>query len=111
MTNEEKIKSLPLEELAWILLNNCTSQGRAGCGFCIYKDYDRCKVVEGRKSCIDGHLEFLKREQTEDDMRMYSIAKNNVVVGKYNEMSNEEKLNHKIVNVNGYATNIIKIGG
>lgn len=109
MTNYEKIISLPKEELAWIHMNNVTSAGDNGCDLCVWKHYSH-ECGEMSRSCIQGHLDFLNREITEEDTKMYAIARNNVVVGKHNAMSNKERMEWDVIYENGYAVRLEKRG-
>ena len=102
MTNYERIIALPKEELAWVLMNNCTSAGDNGCDLCLWKRWsDSCG--DRNRSCIDGHREFLDRETTEEDEVIYAIARNNVVISKHNAMPAEDFGKYKVIyrEVNG----------
>lgn len=111
MTNYERIKSLSKEEMAWIFLNNCTSSGFYGCDLCMYKSWEDCKEIakEIRVSCIEGHRRWLDREPTEEDEKMYSIAKNNIVIDAHIAMDKEESVKWKVVYENGYAVRLEKV--
>lgn len=96
MTNYERLQMLEPEELAWVHMNNVTCGGEHGCQLCVYKEWSEdCSKPD--RVCIDGHLAFLNREVTEEDEKMYAIAHNNVVIGKYNDMPDEERVKYHIV--------------
>lgn len=111
MTNYERIKSLPKEELAWIFMNNCTSASPHGCDLCIYKNWEDCKEIadEIRVSCVEGHRRWLDREPTEEDEKLYAIAKNNVVIDAHIAMDTEEFVMWKVVYENGHAVRLEKV--
>lgn len=111
MTNYDKLTSLPKEELAWLLMNEVTSDSMGcchGCPLCIYKDWSECREIaeETRLSCIEGHKQWLDRYPTEDDLRLYARAKHNVLVFQHNDIPDEERINYKLVYENGYAVSL-----
>lgn len=108
MTNYERIMALSKEELAWVLMNDVTSGTKSGCPLCIYKNWDDCKEIDDsiRVPCIEGHRRWLDREPTEEDERIYRIAKNNVVIDAHIAMDKEEALKWKIVYENGHAVRL-----
>lgn len=111
MTNYDKITSLPKDELAWLLMNEVTSDSMGcnhGCPLCIYKDWSECKEIidELRMSCIEGHRQWLDREPTENDEILYARAKHNVLVTQYNDLPKDEMINYQLVKENGYVTEL-----
>lgn len=116
MTNYDRITSLPKDELAWLLMNEVTSDSMGcnhGCPLCIYKDWSECKEIadEIRMSCIEGHRQWLDREPTAKDEVLYARAKHNVLVTEFNDMSQEEMVNHRCVYKNGYVDRLEYIEG
>lgn len=63
---------------------------------------------EIRVPCIEGHRRWLDREPTSDDEKMYSIAKNNMVIDAHIAMDKEESVKWKVVYENGYAVKLEK---
>lgn len=84
MTNEENLKSLSAEELAWFTMGYC---GDTHCRTCVYKSYDECKEYgDDKLSCYEAHVEWLKRETASDknDELMFHMCRQNVLVEKLN---------------------------
>lgn len=113
MTNYEMIISLDADELAWVLMNNCTRGGERGCDLCVWKEWSSEECGGEDRSCIQGHREFLKREMTPEDEVIYAVAHNNVVVDIYNNMSDGERSQYRIeyreVNGKKYANVLVPV--
>ena len=105
MTNYEMLMDMPQEEMAWFLMNRVTCDE---CMCCVYRyikeQFEECyKAKEDEErplddwTCIEGHLKWLQREPTAQDLKMFYTCKNNVVIGQHISMSNENKRRWEVV--------------
>ena len=118
MTNYEKLMSLNVEEVAWFIHNL-----GEGCRTCIFKalnknglfypmhEYDEHFGCDKEKkgdddTCIGGRIAWCNREQTKDDKRIFAIITNNVLVERFNSMSNEERCKWRTVCEDGLVVGI-----
>lgn len=77
-TNEQALKSLDTVALAWVLMPNDSYD------FCTEKSC--CKAGDAsHKTCIEGHIEWLKQQPSDEDLRMFASAIWNQEVTLYNK--------------------------
>ena len=83
-TNEENLKTLEGESLAWFLM-----MYSGDCRTCVYKGYSNCRLVDKNEklNCIGGHKAWLERRTAEnkDDTFMFEASRHNVETEIYNE--------------------------
>lgn len=106
MTNYDIVLQLPKEEMAWFMMNKVTCDE---CECCIYHDirakYGDCSAIQEDLdterpddwTCIDGHEQWLNKESDVRDLQVFAVCKHNVIIGKYNGMTDEERSKWQIV--------------
>lgn len=76
-TNEQALKSLDTAALAWVLMP------KDSCDFCTKNS---CTAGDAsHKTCIEGHIEWLKQPPSDGDLRMFATAIWNYEVELYNK--------------------------
>ena len=112
MTNMEMLYSLPKDELAYFLMAYSD-----GCRCCIYKHlkdgrftsdtWNKCARDEIDDTCVGGYKKWLESEPNSDDKWMFAVCRNNVLIDKWNSMSDHFKDGLKLRYENGLAVEIV----
>ena len=104
MTNYERIINLPKEEMIWFMMSDMSNDNT--CPLCIHKGWLDCKDEEDRVTCIEGHRQWLDREPTEEDEKLYAKARHNLLVYQFNNIDAKERLKYHLVYENGFAVRL-----
>ena len=113
MTNMERLKALPPEELAWFLMAYSDN-----CRCCIYKrvgenghfdsfSWEKCDRNDVDDTCIGGYRKWLEAESSDDDDYMFRLCHNNEIVGRWNAMTPSLRDGFKLRFENGLAVEIV----